>query len=128
MTERTVRSVARELAGVFYEEAGADLFGTEPEDRARSARFRATYPTIKHYLKGMQVLPDGRIKPDKPGWMYFISLARARMVQILQDPSKKNLHDAIYKALLEENEKSTSPAAQELLQRRLANTPSIGSR
>lgn len=111
---------------MFYEQAGGDLFGTAPDDRERSKRFRQTYPTWEHYKNGVQVLPDGRTRQDQPGWVYFISLARARMVQILQDPTKAHLHDAIYKALLEEHEKSTSPAAQEVLQRRLNGGVAIG--
>ncbi len=125
MTERTIRSVAKELAGVFYEQAGGDLFGTAPEDRERSKRFRETYPTWRHYRDGIQVLPDGRTKTDRPGWTYFVTLARARLVQMLQDPTKKHLHDSIYKALLEEHEKSTSPMAQEVLQRRLGHGPTF---
>lgn len=126
MTERTIRTLAKELAGCFYEQSAGDLFGTTLEDRERSARFRATYPSLKHYMKGMQVQTDGSIKPDQPGWIYFITLARARMVQILADPAKKNLHDAIYKSLLEEHRKSTSPAAQEVLQRRLNGGIALG--
>lgn len=123
MTERTIRSVAKELASEFYTQAGGDLFKDDPE---RSKRFRETYPTLTHYLKGYQVGRDGRIKQDQPGWKYFVTLARARLVQILQDPTKKHLHTAIYKALLEEHEKSTSPAAQEILQRRLNGGIAIG--
>lgn len=126
MTERTVRMMARTLASEFYTQSAGGVFGDAPEDRERSVRFRRTYPSLKHYLTGMQVLPDGRIKPDQPGWHYFVSLARARMVQILADPTKKNLHDAIYKALLEESVKSTSPRAQAVLQRRLNGGVSIG--
>lgn len=125
MTERTIRSLAKELAGIFYEQAGGDLFGTAPEDRERSKRFRQTYPTWEHYKTGVQVSPDGRTRQDQPGWVYFISTARARMVQMLQDPTKKHLHNAIYKSLLEEHEKSTSPRAQEILQRRLGHVQQI---
>ncbi len=119
MTERSIRSVAKALAGAFYEQSAGDLFGGAPEDRGRSKRFRQSYPTVKHYLRGIAIASDGRVVPQEPGWKFFVTLARARMVQILQDPTKKNLHEAIYKALLEEHEKSTSPKAQELLQRRL---------
>ena len=126
MTERTIRTLAKELAGIFYEQAGGDLFGTAPEDRERSKRFRQTYPTWQHYKNGVQVLPDGRTRQDQPGWLYFIAPARARMVQMLQDPTKKHLHDAIYKSLLEEHEKSTSPRAQEILQRRLNGEVALG--
>ncbi len=125
MTERTIRTLAKELASVFYEQAGGDLFGTAPEDRERSKRFRSTFPTLKHYLEGMAVAKDGRIVPQQKAWTYFVSLARARMVQMLSDPTKKNLHDAIYKSLLEEHQKSTSPKAQQVLQRRLGHGPEI---
>lgn len=125
MTERTIRHLAKELAGTFYEQAGGDMFGSAPEDRERSKRFRQTYPTWKHFKKGLQVQTDGSIKVDKPGWMYFVTIARARMVQMLKDPTKKHLHSAIYKSLLEEHEKATSPQALELLQRRLGNGQSI---
>lgn len=125
MTERTIRTLAKEFAGVFYEQAGGDLFGTAPEDRERSKRFRETYPTWEHYKKGWQVQSDGSIRQDQPGWVYFVTTARARMVQMLQDPAKKNLHGAIYKALLEEHAKSTSPRAQEILQRRLGDAKQI---
>lgn len=127
MTERTIRNVARELAGAFYEQSAGDLFGTAPEDRERSRRFRETYPTWEHYKTGVQVLPNGRTRQDQAGWIYFISLARARMVQMLSQPGiSQSVKDGIYKALLEEHDKSTSPAAQEVLQRRLAGGPSIG--
>lgn len=127
MTERTIRTLAKELAGVFYEQAGGDLFGDAPEDRERSKRFRQTYPTLKHYMKGMAVDPAGRIHPGQPAWVYFVTLARARMVQMLQNPSTKDsVKQGIYKALLEEHQKSTSPRAQEILQRRLNGGVSIG--
>ena len=127
MTERTIRTLAKELASIFYEQSGGDLFGIALEDRARSARFRATFPTLKHYLEGMAVAPDGRIVPGQKAWMYFVSLARARMVQMLSDPAiSQTIKDGIYKALLEENQKSTAPAAQEVLQRRLAGGPTFG--
>jgi len=126
MTERTIRSVAKELAGVFYEQAGGDMFGASPEDRERSKRFRQTYPTWEHYKKGYAVGPDGRIKPGPPGWTYFVTLARARLVQMLSEAkTTAPMKDAIYKALLEEHASSTSPRAQELLQRRLGNEKQI---
>lgn len=120
MTERTIRTLAKELASVFYTEAGGDMFGKAMEDRQRSKRFRETYPTLEHFLKGYQVGGGGWIKQDQPGWKYFITLARARMVQMLQENGhSQSAKEGIYKALLEEHQKSTSPRAQELLQRRL---------
>lgn len=120
MTERTIRTLAKKLACEFYTQSAGDTFGNSLEDRDRSKRYRQTYPTLQHYLKGLQCNKDGVIvRVDRPAWTYFVSLARARMVQILSDPTKKHLHEAIYKSLLEEHEKSTSPLAQEVLQRRL---------
>lgn len=127
MTERTIRTLAKELASIFYEQAGGDMFGNAPEDRDRSKRFRKTYPTREHYLKGYQVKTDGTIKIDQPGWVYFISLARARMVQMLSQPGvSQTVKDGIYAALLEEHRTSTSPRAQEILQRRLSGGSTIG--
>ena len=122
MTERTIRVLAKKLASEFYTESAGDTFG----DPSRSARFRGTYPTLEHYLKGYQVRRDGKIKIDQPGWKYFVTLARARMIQVLATTKSDTVKEGIYKALLEEHEKSTAPAAQELLQRRLAGGPTFG--
>lgn len=126
MVERTIRSVAKELAGVFYEDAGRDMFGVTPADRERSKRFRAAYPTLRHYMRGQQVLPSGGIKQDEvPGWMYFVDPARKRLTQMLGDPAHKNLHKAIYEALCEDNLKSTAPTALGVLQRRFGDGVSV---
>lgn len=125
MTERTVRMLAKELAGVFYEQAGGDLFGTGPEDRERSKRFRETFPTWEHYKKGYAVGADGKVHQTHPGWVFFVDLARKRLVQMLGDPTKKHLHENIYQALIEEQTKATSPAAMEVLQRRIGNAVQI---
>lgn len=122
MTERTIRTLAKKLASEFYTESAGGTFGN-PE---RSRRFRETYPTLEHYLKGYQVRIDGKIKQDQPGWKYFITLARARMVQVLQTSASDTVKQGIYDALIEEHIKSTAPAAQELLQRRLAGGPTFG--
>lgn len=122
MTERTIRTLAKKLASEFYTESAGDTFGN-PE---RSARFRATYPSLEHYLKGYQVQKDGKIRQDQQGWRYFVTLARARLVQVLQTSTSDSVKEGIYKALLEEHITSTSPVAQELLQRRLDGGPSFG--
>jgi hypothetical protein len=121
LVERTIRSVAKELASVFYTEAGGDLFGVRPEDRARSRRFRETYPTLRHYLRGLQVTTSGAVKQGEAGWLHFVDAARKRLIQMLGDPQHKNMHEAIYKSICEDNVKSTSPHAKSLLQRRMNN-------
>lgn len=126
MTERTIRSIAKKLAGVFYEQAGGDLFGTAPEDRERSKRFRQTYPTLKDFMRGIQHKPDGSKNIDKPGWLFFVHMARIRAVNMLSDPTiSDNLKDGIMVALIEENMKATSPHAKSLLQRRTGNGPAF---
>jgi len=126
VTERTIRYLAKELAGCFYEQSSGDLFGNSPEDRERSKRFRQTYPTWNHYKKGWQVQTDGSIKQDVPGWMYFVELARKKLVQMLGDPNtKKHLKPAIYAAIIEEQNNATKPQALEILQRRHGNGQQI---
>lgn len=122
MTERTIRTLAKEYAGMFYTEAAGDLFGSDPAGRARSKRFRETYPTLRDYIRGIQHMPDGSTRIDKPGWLYFVVIARQRMAQMLGDPHvHQNVKEGIMKALLEEHQKSTSPKAVELLQRKLGH-------
>lgn len=126
MTERTIRHIAKELAGVFYEQAGGDLFGTAPADRERSKRFRQTYPTLKDFMRGIQHRPDGSKNIDKPGWLFFVHMARARAVNMLTDPNvSESLKEGIMKALIEENQKATGPNAKSLLQRRTGNGPTF---
>lgn len=125
MTERTIRSLAKEYAGRFYEEASKE-FGSAIHDQQRSRDFRSTYPTLRHYIRGMQVKKDGTINIDRPGWLYFVDIARKRMVQMLADPAvHQNIKDGIMAALLEEHAKSTGPKAVSLLQRRMGDGPTF---
>jgi len=127
MTERSIRSVAKRLASEFYTEASKE-HGSALHDQQRSAAFRATYPTLRHYIRGMQVKKDGTINIDRPGWLYFVDIARKRMVQMLTDPTiHQNVKDGIMAALLEEHQKSTSPKAVSLLQRRMGDKPTFSA-
>ena len=107
MTERTIRSMAKELAGIFYEDN-------------RSPAFRRTFPTLKAYMRG-QWHQNGDIIINKPGWMYHVDLARKVLVQMLSQSDEKVssiMKDRIYDALLEEHEKATRPTAKKILQRK----------
>ena len=105
MTERTIRSMAKELAGVFY-------------DENRSEGFRRTFPTLKAYMRGQWHKPDGEVLITKPGWVYHIDLARKVLASMLTKSSVSDvMKQRIYDALLEENEKAHSPQAQKALQR-----------
>ena len=106
MTERTIRSMAKELAGIFYEDN-------------RSPAFRRTFPTLKAYMRG-QWHQNGDVVINKPGWMYHIDLARKVLVQMLSQSDEKVsavMKDRIYDALIEEHEKATAEQARRVTQR-----------
>jgi len=104
MTERTIRSMAKKLASVFYEEN-------------RSPQFRATFPTLKDYIRGQWHQPNGDIVINKPGWMYHLNLARNVMLQMLDSPMvNPHLKEAIYNAWLEEHAAGTGPTAKHVIQ------------
>lgn len=106
MTERTVRSMARELAGVFYEDN-------------RTPGFRQAFPTLKAYMRGQWHQPDGSIKAYRPGWMHHVELARKVMALMLGKPDSvvhPNIKNAIFNALIEDRDRqfkaeTTAPKA-----------------
>jgi hypothetical protein len=106
MTERTIRLMAKELAGTFYEDN-------------RSEQFRRTFPTLKAYMRG-QWHQDGQIVINKPGWMYHIDLARKVLGLMLSQSDERVspiMKERIYEALLDEHERATSPQAKKVTQR-----------
>lgn len=91
MTEQTVRSVAKEIAGAFYEES------------LRTPGFRQAFPTLQHYMRGQWVQPDGSIKLYRPGWLHFVDTARKRMAQMLSERgTSEYLKYRIFDALIED--------------------------
>ena len=108
MTERTIRTMAKEIAGVFYEDN-------------RSLKFRRTFPTLKSYMRGQWHQPNGDIVLNKPGWMYHVELARKILGSMLSQPDTRVspiMKERIYEALLEEHTKANSPQAKKVLQRK----------
>lgn len=123
MTERTIRTLAKELAAEFYEHKG------------RSNRFRSMdEPTRARALKMME---DGNIRevvvsvpfrqayPDaktfsKAHWPFFYSLARDCLVAMLALPDSRihpNMKEAIRDAIVEDRMKQLAGAPPpELLQ------------
>lgn len=125
MTERTIRSLAVELAGQFYdfvcssEEkvhlrfAGGSLNNIDPK------AFRDTFPKLKDYLAGTRhgtlthkkdgsvfVKQDGRITPDTPGWMYFYDMARQQLTNMLgRSDISEHMKQSIFAALQEDRQK-----------------------
>ena len=112
MTEKTIKDVAKELAGAFYEDN-------------RSDAFRKTFPTLKAYMRGQWHQPNGDITINKPGWMYHIDLARKILVTMLGLPDSRVapvLKERIYDALIDDHNQATSPKAKKVTQR-LNTTP-----
>lgn len=151
MTTTVVRRMAKELAGLFYEQAdGGRLWSDTKEEHERSKRFRDTYPTLSDYLKGFQrcsenfaPLLDGDGKPplgyfrvehsdrwwklDRPGWQYFVEQARTTLATMLRNPTvsdheKSVISDALIK---EYNQSVDRTKSEKVLQRRMAGKTQI---
>lgn len=102
MTERTVRMMAKELAGIFYEDN-------------RSPGFRKAFPTFKHYMRGQWVQPDGDVLIKEPGWTHHIALARKLLAQMLAQSDGRihpSMKEKIYEALLDEHERGLKSKAR----------------
>lgn len=151
MTALVIRRMAKELAGVFYEQADSGrLWSDTQEEHERSKRFRDTYPTLEDYQKGYQrcsetfapVLdaegnpPFGYFrvehsdrwwKLDRPGWQYFVEQARTTLATMLRNPAiSEHEKKVISKALIADYHKAVSPATSEkVLQRRMAGKTQI---
>lgn len=151
MTVLLVRRMAKELAGIFYEQADSGrMWSDTREEHERSKRFRDTYPKLSDYMKGYQrcqasfapildaagnppigyfhLEGDGRWwKVDRPGWHYFVEQSITVLATRLRDPSVSD-HEkhVIEEALIEQNNRGTDPQRSEkVLQRRMAGKVQI---
>lgn len=107
MTEQTIRNMAKELAGAFYEDN-------------RSAGFRATFPTLKAYMRGQWHKSDGEIFITKPGWVYHVDLAIKVLGTMLGKPDSvvsPVMKERIATALIDNHSRATSPMARKTGQR-----------
>lgn len=95
MTERTIRSVAKEIAGSFYEE------------NQRTPGFRQAFPTFQAFMRGQWHQPDGSIKLYRPGWMHFVDTARKRMAQMIGEKgTSEHLKWAMFNSLIEDRKRT----------------------
>jgi hypothetical protein len=92
--EPTIKDMAIQLAGTFYEESAST--------GQRSAAFRRTFPTVDDYLKGRWHERDGSVKRHMPGWQHHVELARQTLVGMLRQPDsvvnpamKERISDAL---------------------------------
>jgi hypothetical protein len=103
-TNQTIRHMAKELAGAFYE-------------GNRSPGFRHAFPTFKHYMRGQWVQADGSIKLYRPGWLHHVNLARELLASML---GQMNVHEhlkwPIYEAIIDDRKRAMRPGAKKLHQ------------
>ena len=129
MTEATIRSVAKELAGEFYELVrSAESRGERHVQIKRGERaflnirpdvFGKTFPTAKDYLSGKRHgrvgrtpeggiyhIDDGSLQQDTPGWLYWYDMARQRLTEMLgRNDVTEHMKERIFEAIVEDREK-----------------------
>lgn len=94
--EPTIKALAVELAGAFYEQE-------------RSPAFRKAFPTVNHYLKGWQIVGDRQAKKVPAGWLHHTKLARDMLVRMLGQPDARispAMKERIYDAICEDRGES----------------------
>jgi hypothetical protein len=124
MTERTIRSMARELAGRFYEQKRSDRFRSK--DSLTRARVFERQPdgSVADVVKIMpffEAYPTAQ-KFAAAHWPFFKEPAVRCFVAMLAMPDSRvspYMKQCIYDALIEENEKARALGAKQLLQRDL---------
>lgn len=102
---RTVRMLAKEVASAFY-------------DQERSPAFRATFPTLKHYLTGVWVLKDGTTQIKTPGWHHHVGQARQMLVRMLgqsDERIKPHLKEAIFDDIIDDRNRQEAAKANKTL-------------
>lgn len=108
MTERTIRSLAKELAGAFY------------EDSQRSVTFRQAFPTRKDYIRGLWHQPNGEILIKEPGWTHHIDLARKMLGTMLgRNDVSPIMKERIFDALIDENNRRSTGKTHQVSQRKI---------
>ena len=104
--EDTIRDLATELAGIFY-------------DGNRSVKFRKAYPTLKDYMRGREHQSDGRILHRVPGWRHHVKLAREMLVRMLGMPDARvspEMKMRIYDAIIEDRQNEHKYGGKKLVQ------------
>ena len=134
MTEQTIRTYAKDLAGKFYDTVRSAESLDEKVQIQRRGRvymsiepkaFAKTYPTLKDYMRGvkhgrMERMADGTVRHvddgsktmDTPGWLFWYDAARAQLTEMLgMQHVSENIKKAIFKAIIEDREKQLKQEA-----------------
>jgi hypothetical protein len=143
MTEDTIRGMAKELAGQFYEMVrSAESLGEKVQVERRGRvlmkidprAFARTFPTVQDYLGGRRHgllhrhpdgtvthVDDGVVRVTTPGWMHWVATARETLVSMLGNPLvHQNVKDAIADAVIEDRTKQLKMQAARI---KLPNVP-----
>jgi hypothetical protein len=128
MTEATIRSYAKDLAGTFYDAVrSAESLGEKVQIQRRGRvymnidpkAFAKTYPTLKDYMRGVKHgrterklggtvihIDDGSQTMDTPGWLFWYDAARKQLTEMLgMAHVSEHMKKAIFKAIIEDREK-----------------------
>lgn len=100
--EKTIKTQAKELAGAFY-------------DDNRTDKFRRGFPTVNHFMRGIQVMYDAKLnrtgtRKVPEGWTHFIALARKTLTVMLGQPDARvspQMKERIYDAIIEDRNNTT---------------------
>lgn len=120
MTERTIRNMAKEFAGAWYEkESRSERFrrgedkvnaftivqtATGPREVVVNVPFRVAFPNAQAYVNA--------------AWPHWVEYARTKMAEMLAPHSTttERIKHCIADALIEENEKALKHGSKQLLQ------------
>lgn len=91
LIEPTIKQMAMDVAGVFYEQN-------------RTKGFRAVFPTYKDYVEGRWHNSDGTVKRYVPGWQHHVDTARKLLVKMLRDKRvSEEMKERIAAAIIEDD-------------------------
>jgi hypothetical protein len=136
MTERTIKHLAIELAGKFYDTVrSAEKAGEKVQIRQSSTgrtlqqidprAFGKTFPTEKDYIAGRRHgrvkhqrdgsvfwVDTGEVYEDTPGWLHWYDMARQMLVEMLGRPDiSEHRKKQIFDAIVEDREKQMKQEA-----------------
>lgn len=126
MVERTIRTIAKELAARDYEKVrSCESLGEKAqlEMRGRAGllvidakAFGKTFPTLKDYWAGryhgqmvqkdgvVRHVDDGSVRYGVPAWLHYVELARQVNAGVLGSNAHPNLKEGAYAAAIEDRE------------------------
>lgn len=123
MTEQTIRIMAKELAGKFYEQKRSGHF-RDPNSLTRAKRMTRD-PQTGIRKEVTVVLPFSQAYPTAQSyvnawWPFFVEAARKALTAMLAQPDARihpHMKERIFDALIEDREREVHNGAKRLHQR-----------